>query len=266
MKEEWRPIEGYEGYEVSNYGRVRSVDRTIQRKDGRTQRCKGRMLKPREHEKGYLTVNPCNEDGNKNRYVHRLVLEAFVGKCPDGMETLHIDGDPTNNRVDNLRWGSSSDNPLDIIRHGHHNETSKTCCPRGHALVPGNLAKSNQRRGYRRCLACTRARRNIQLHLEIRDSFNQIADQHYEKIIQEGNLDMSTIEQLKTISSRKPRDLREWLDSYEPEEQEVIINVILNAGTHQAYESLSALQPSPYPFRRGTISHHRRILRLAGHK
>lgn len=77
---------------------------------------------------------------------------------------------------------------------------------------------------------------------------------------------MSTINELKKLTDRKPRDLSEWLQLWPEDDREVIINVILNAGTHQAYEALSELQPSPYPFQRGTISHHRRILRLAGHK
>lgn len=50
--------------------------------------------------------------------IHRLVLEAFVGPRPDGLEARHRDGDPTNNRLDNLLWGTSSDNENDKRRHG----------------------------------------------------------------------------------------------------------------------------------------------------
>lgn len=46
----------------------------------------------------------------KKMYVHRLVLEAFTGPCPKGMECLHADDDPTNNHLTNLRWGTHSDN------------------------------------------------------------------------------------------------------------------------------------------------------------
>lgn len=77
---------------------------------------------------------------------------------------------------------------------------------------------------------------------------------------------MSTIDQLKALANRKPRNLQEWLALYNEEDQEVIINVILHADTSQAYEALSTLQPAPYPFHKTSISHHRRQLRLAGHK
>lgn len=52
------------------------------------------------------------------RYVHRLVLEAFVGPCPDGLQTRHLDGDPSNNRPTNLAWGTSKENHADRRRHG----------------------------------------------------------------------------------------------------------------------------------------------------
>lgn len=77
---------------------------------------------------------------------------------------------------------------------------------------------------------------------------------------------MSTIDQLKTLAERKPRNIWEWLDLYSEEDQEVITSVILNADTSEAYEALSTLQPVPYPFHKTSIAHHRRILRLAGHK
>lgn len=76
---------------------------------------------------------------------------------------------------------------------------------------------------------------------------------------------MSTIEELKTLASRKPRDLWEWLDLYPEGDQEVIISVILNADTTQAYEALSTLEPVSYPFRKTSLAHHRRQIRLGGH-
>ncbi len=53
-----------------------------------------------------------------NRYVHRLVLEAFVGPCPVGMQCRHLDGDPHNNRINNLCWGTPDENHVDKVRHG----------------------------------------------------------------------------------------------------------------------------------------------------
>lgn len=77
---------------------------------------------------------------------------------------------------------------------------------------------------------------------------------------------MSTINELKKLAERKPRNIWEWLDLYNEEDQEVIINVILNADTTQAYEALSNLEPYNYPFHKTSVAHHRRALRLGGRK
>lgn len=118
MTEIWKPAVGYEGYEVSDHGQVRSLDRTIYRKDGQTRLCKGRALKPQKHSDGYLYVCLYREAKPRKEYIHRLVLEAFTGPCPDGMECRHLDGNPENNRVSNLQWGTRSENILDVVRHG----------------------------------------------------------------------------------------------------------------------------------------------------
>lgn len=55
------------------------------------------------------------------RSVHRLVLETFVGPCPQGMECCHKNGIPNDNRLENLRWGTHSENMQDMIEHGNHN-------------------------------------------------------------------------------------------------------------------------------------------------
>lgn len=62
----------------------------------------------------------CLSSGNakKYQYVHRLVLEAFVGACPEGLQTRHLDNDPRNNRLDNLCWGSSKENGEDKVLSG----------------------------------------------------------------------------------------------------------------------------------------------------
>ncbi len=71
-------------------------------------------MKPRPHVDGYLTV----KIQGKPRTVHRLVLEAFVGPCPPGMQCRHLDGNPANNRLENLAWGTHAENAADKIRHG----------------------------------------------------------------------------------------------------------------------------------------------------
>lgn len=58
--------------------------------------------------------------------VHRLILEAFVGSCPEGMEACHWNDDPTDNRLENLRWDTHRANGADMVRNGHHGGAS---CP-----------------------------------------------------------------------------------------------------------------------------------------
>lgn len=108
MSEEWRAVVGYEGcYEVSSLGRVRSV------------REKGGILKSHAGNKyGHRYVGLW-KGTKKDLLVHRLVLEAFVGPCPPGMECRHFpDRDPANNRLDNLRWGTHRENEGDKEVHG----------------------------------------------------------------------------------------------------------------------------------------------------
>jgi hypothetical protein len=106
---------------------------------------------------GYLYVNLKRVGSQSQRAVHRLVLEAFVGPCPPGMEGCHNDGDQLNNRLDNLRWDTPSNNKLDSVRHGTHAEARQVMCQRGHQLAGPNLLPTAVKRGWRGCLACNRA-------------------------------------------------------------------------------------------------------------
>lgn len=101
MIEEWRPIEVYEGlYEVSSYGRVRSVDRY----DSRNQFRKGKVLSPGKDKNGYLKVVLHCNGKCKTINVHRLVAQAFIPN-PDNLPMInHKDEDKTNNNVTNLEW------------------------------------------------------------------------------------------------------------------------------------------------------------------
>lgn len=119
--EEWRPVLGYEGlYEVSDIGRVRSVDRTVnvRRKGCRHRRKRqGRMLRIGSN-RGRPTVGLWKDGKQSVFFVHRLVLEAFVGSRPEGLECCHGDGDHANNRIGNLRWDTHASNEADKDRHG----------------------------------------------------------------------------------------------------------------------------------------------------
>ncbi|WP_157257602.1 NUMOD4 motif-containing HNH endonuclease [Oerskovia sp. Root918] len=152
--EAWKPIDGFEGqYEVSDLGRVRSMDRV----DPRGRLRDGRHLSPFATRKGHLRVALCHGTGNRKLYIHRLVLEAFVGPAPDGTEACHGDGNPAHNALENLRWDSRSENNRDRVRHGTHHEARKTCCPQGHAYDASNTYTDQL--GKRYCRACQRARR-----------------------------------------------------------------------------------------------------------
>lgn len=101
MIEEWRPIEGYEGlYEVSSYGRVRSLDRYDERNCFR----EGRILKLYTRKGGYLFVQLHLNGKGKNYLVHRLVAIAFIPNPDNLPEVNHLDEDKTNNRVENLEF------------------------------------------------------------------------------------------------------------------------------------------------------------------
>jgi hypothetical protein len=89
-------------------------------------------------------------------YVHRLVLETWRGPCPPGREARHLDGDASNNRLTNLRWGTHAENTWDVIRHGHHPGLNATQCRWGHDFTPQNTYRGSD--GKRRCRACQRVR------------------------------------------------------------------------------------------------------------
>lgn len=121
MAEEiWKSIPGCDGaYEVSSLGHVRSLDRVEQHVDKRkgtvvSRRIKGITLRPGISSSGYPTV----AIHGKSRLVHELVLSAFAGPCPTGMECLHADGNRFNAAFENLRWGTRSENAGDRARHG----------------------------------------------------------------------------------------------------------------------------------------------------
>ncbi|MGH3845534.1 MAG: HNH endonuclease [Pseudonocardiaceae bacterium] len=117
--------------------------------------------------------------------VHHLVLTAFVEPRPPGKEGRHLDRNPGNNHLSNLRWSTHSENQLDQIRHGTHYERNRTHCPLNHLLAPPNLVTSQAARGHRNCLACARARANAQRARERGDALNfrSAADLHYARIM-----------------------------------------------------------------------------------
>ena len=150
----WKPVVGYEGfYEVSNQGRVRTVARKTVRSNGRPTTINSKIRKLSVNHKGYLKLGLIKDNVNVTRTVHTLVLEAFGGPKPNPhYVTRHLNGNPTDNRPENLAWGTPRENMLDRIKHGNDPNASKTHCIRGHKFSGKNLfVTSDNRRACRSC-------------------------------------------------------------------------------------------------------------------
>lgn len=121
MSEEiWKAIDGYKGfYEVSSWGRVRSLDRDIYKSDA-VQRRRGRMKYQHTDSDGYRSVKLSLKGVDKTMRVHRLVACAFIPNDLCLPEVNHIDGDRANNYVDNLEWVTRLENIRDSINRGTH--------------------------------------------------------------------------------------------------------------------------------------------------
>lgn len=180
--EEWRAIPGFEGhYEVSNCGRVRSLDRFSV--TGR--RLKGRVMKTRSGLGGHLSLNLCKDGKATSAYVHRLVLTAFVGECPEGMECCHNNGDPTDNRLENLRWDTQQSNVDDRGRHGKWTAAMiRTHCKRGHEFIPENTVPPYSKRHGRSCKACAVTHRHVARNPHLKLEFKELADGYYSKYVE----------------------------------------------------------------------------------
>jgi hypothetical protein len=115
-EEFWKDISGYIGlYMVSNWGRIKSLKKNY----GNNGCYQEKILKPRICGKyGHLKIGLFKNNSHKDYLIHRLVLEAFIGSCPEGKEGCHNDGNPRNNCVENLRYDTRSNNQKDRKLHG----------------------------------------------------------------------------------------------------------------------------------------------------
>lgn len=120
MEEVWRDIGGYEGvYQISNLGRVKSLHRSILRKNGVKQTFSERILKIKTQKNGYKFINlKCQGKQERTFRLHRLVAEAFIPNPLDLPCINHKDEDKSNNTSDNLEWCTQKYN----INYGSHNE------------------------------------------------------------------------------------------------------------------------------------------------
>jgi len=110
-KVQW--IDGYEGlYLISDFGEIVSFV-------SNNGKVKPHVLKRKSH-KTYRKVNLCKNGDIKECLVHRLVLETFLGTCPEGWESRHLNGNPLDNRIDNLAWGTPQQNSNDNMMTEQH--------------------------------------------------------------------------------------------------------------------------------------------------
>lgn len=139
--EHWRPVPGFEGrYDVSDQGRIWT-------------RAYGRCRKQSANDSGHWQVGL----GNNPKVlwlVNRLVLTVFDGPCPEGMESLHRNNNPADNRISNLHWGTRSDNGNDRVRHGVHHMAVRDRCKNEHLYVDGSYRINAK--GARECKLCDR--------------------------------------------------------------------------------------------------------------
>lgn len=153
--EQWGPVVGYEGeYEASTRGRVRSVDRTVFQKGG-TWRYRSYILRQDVSKRGYHRVVLSRGNQRRTVNVHRLMGETFLPNPENLPMVRHLDDNKGNNVIENLAWGTNSDNQKDSIRNGTHYGSSKTHCPENHPYDEGNTYSftRNGRPG-RKCRKC----------------------------------------------------------------------------------------------------------------
>jgi len=152
--EVWKKVSSAPHVEVSNKGRARTLDRIVLRSSS-PQKIHGQMLKGSVHESGHISISLKGGIGKDRDYLHRLIYEEFIGEIPDGQEVRHWNGNPADNRLENLLIGTRSDQRYDDVRNGVHRYAAKEFCKRGHRLVaPFLIERILEERGHRTCKPC----------------------------------------------------------------------------------------------------------------
>ena len=144
MNETWKPIAGWEDeYEVSSLGAIRN---------SRNGHVLGQWLAG----KGYPAVGLSRSGKTKSYNVHKLVCIAFHGEQPSPKsQVMHRNNVKTDNRAENLEWGTAKRNNLDVVKSGHHTNANKTHCPKGHSYDDAYTYRRRDRDvNTRVCRAC----------------------------------------------------------------------------------------------------------------
>lgn len=151
---EWRKCPNWPDYEVSENGDIR---RTVARSGA-----KPALRKPYVAANGRLMIVMRSGGVARACYVHRLILEAFVGPAPsDAHQGAHNDGDPLHNHVSNLRWATKQENEADKVRHGTSNRGERF----GRARLTNDQAEE-----IKRCLAAGFASRDLAMRFGVHPS------------------------------------------------------------------------------------------------
>lgn len=155
--ERWTPVPNYEGYyEVSSEGRVKSLPRIVNRKNDSVQPWPGKILKPQLDKTGYQSVTLCKDGFETRKMVHRIVAESFLERVDGSPYVLHGNGNKRDNRLQNLRWGTNSENVQDTIKHGTRRSfwAERTHCSSNHEYTEEN---TRWYKGHRYCKTCGKA-------------------------------------------------------------------------------------------------------------
>lgn len=136
-QEIWKDIEGYEGYyQISNFGRVRSLDRTVLMRYNLPQRRKSQIIKPAKSGCGYLTYCLGKDRVRKTQKAHRLVAKAFLSNPNNLPDVNHKDFNRHNNRLENLEWCTPSQNRI------HSRDAGRLNSPKGEKTYNAKLTEA----------------------------------------------------------------------------------------------------------------------------
>lgn len=139
MVEVWKVIPAWPEYAVSSLGRVKRILPGINTSVGRVLRL--------SKSNGYLYATLCRGSVARRMFVAKLMLEAFVGPRPAGYQTRHLDGNRTNNTIQNLRWGTTTENGMDRRLHGTQKGTNHH-----KAILTEEIVAEVRKRFKKRCL------------------------------------------------------------------------------------------------------------------